>query len=194
MTAPRTGSTQGTWFPVSPWAMRDAAYDLLSQIPDFKRTFKVSPSVTSPDDLPCLVMDLSDSASANGQGNQGALSFDHRATLTLSIQCAADSNLLAEGTIWELAETTLIQLLRNQDFPREYLEGIERMNMDLRIPREGETFLAVLNITMEVTTRSVWEPIIPNKLRQIVIERRLTETQTETGLDEDIIFPDFYET
>jgi hypothetical protein len=189
----RTGSTQETWFPVAPWDMRDAAYELLTQIPDFKKVLKVSPSVMAPDDMPCLVMALSDSANASGQGNQGALSFDHRSTLTISILCAEDSNLLAEGTIWQLAETVLMQLLRNQDFPREYLEGIDGLSMDLRIPVEGETFSASLNIRLEFTTRSVWEPIIPHKLRELVIERRLTPEQTETGLDEDVIYPDWKE-
>jgi len=193
MAAPRTGSTQDTWFPVAPWAMRDAAYDLLAQIPDLKKVFKVTPGDIAPDDLPCLVMDLQDNASAGGQGNQGAISFDHRSTLTLSIMCADGSKLLADGTIWALAETVLIQLLRNQDFPREYLEGIERMSMNLRIPREGETFLGALNISMDMTTRSEWEPIIPHKLRQIMIERRLTPEQTETGLDWDIRYPDWEE-
>lgn len=187
----RTGSTAEQWYPASPWAMRDAAYDLLTQVPDLKKVFKVAPNQTSPDDFPCLVIDLTDSAVADGQGNQGALSFSHRATLVLSIQCAADSNLLADGTIWQLAETVLIQLLRNQDWPREFLEGVDRMTMDLKVPPEGETFAALLNISLEITARSIWEPIVPHKLREIMIERRLTETQTETGLDEDIIYEDF---
>jgi len=192
VTAFRTGNVaQETWFPVAPWAMRDAVYDLVAQIPDIKKVFKVTPSVTMPEDLPCLVLSLSDNASAGGQGNQGAISFEHRSTLTLSIMCAENSNLVADGTIWTLAETVLIQLLRNQDFPREFVEGIERMSMNLRIPREGETILTALNISFDMTARSVWEPIIPHKLRELVIERRLTETQTETGLDEDILFPDF---
>lgn len=191
MTAPRTGSTLQTWFPAAPWTMRDAAHDLLIQIPDFKRVFKTSPSVIAPEDLPCLVMDLQDRATAAGQGNQGALSFDHCSTLTLSIQCSADSNLLADGRIWELGETVLIQLLRNQDFPREFMEGIEHMNQRLNVPRDGETFLGVLNISMEITTRSEWEPIVPHKLRQLIIERRLTDTQTETALDEEITYPDW---
>jgi hypothetical protein len=46
---------------------------------------------------------------------------------------------------------------------------------------------------MDVTTRSEWEPIIPQKLRQILIERRLTDTQTETALDEMITYPDWDE-
>lgn len=186
----RTGSTADTWKPFSPWAMRDAAYDLLIQIPDLKKVFKVTPSVVAPEDLPCLVMDLSDNASAEGQGNQGAISFFHRSALILSLQCSENSNLLAEGTIWTLAETVMIQLLRNQDFPK-YFEGLEQMNSDLRISREGETFLAMLNIQLEFTTRSEWEPIVPHKLREIVIQRRLTDTQTETGLDDDVIYPDF---
>jgi len=187
----RTGTTQEPWFPVSPWRMRDAAYELLTQIPELKKVFKVTPTVLNPDYLPCLVMNLSDNATASGQGNQGAISFEHHATLLLSIQVAEDSFLLAEGTIWQLGETVVAQLLRNQDFPREYVEGIDRMSMDLRIPREGETFLAMLNITFEICIRSEWEPIIPHKLRELYIERRLTETQTETGLDEDIIYPDW---
>jgi hypothetical protein len=184
----RTGSTQNTWFPVAPWAMRDAAYELLQQIPDLKKVFKVTPGDIAPEDLPALVMDLQDNASAGGQGNQGAVSFDHRSTLTLAIMCSAGSNLLVDGTVWTLAETVLIQLLRNQDFPREYVEGIERMSMNLRIPRPGETILASLNISLDITTRSEWEPIIPHKLRELMIERRLTTTQTETGLDWDIIY------
>lgn len=171
--------------------MRDAAYDLLVQISDIKRVFKATPNQVAPEDLPCLVMGLSDKATAQGQGNQGALSFEHRAVLVLSIQCDAESNLLADGAVWKLGETVLIQLLRNQDWPREYLEGIDGISMELRIPTEGETFLAMLNISLEICTRSEWEPIVPHKLREIVIERRLTEQQTETGLDEDIIFPDW---
>jgi hypothetical protein len=170
--------------------MRDAAYDLLTQIPDFKKVFKVPPNTTSPDDLPCIVLDLSDSADALGQGNQGALSFDHTATLTVSIQCSADSNLIAEGTIWALGETVLIALLRNQDWPQKF-EGMKSYNSDLQVPRDGETFVAMLNLTFLTTAHSEWEPIVPHKLREIVIQRRLTETQTETGLDEDIIFEDF---
>jgi len=173
--------------------MRDAAFALLQQIPDLKKVFKATPGDVAPSDLPCLVMDLQDTASAGGQGNQGAISFDHRSTLTLSILCADGSNLLVDGTVWALAETVLIQLLRNQDFPREYVEGIERMSMSLRIPRDGETILASLNISMDITTRSEWEPIIPHKLREMMFERRLTTTQTETGLDWDIIYPDWEE-
>lgn len=171
--------------------MRDAAYDLLKQVPDLRKVFKVTPSVLAPEDLPCLVVSLGDNANAAGQGNQGAISFEHRSTLTLSILCADNSNLLTDGAIWTLAETVLIQLLRNQDFPREYVEGIEQMSMTLRIPREGETFSASLNIIMQVTTRSEWEPIVPTKLRQILIERRLTPTQTETALDDTITYPDW---
>ena len=63
--------------------------------------------------------------------------------------------------------------------------------MNLRIPTEGESFFAMLNISLDICMRSEWEPIVPHKLRQIVIERRLTEEQTETGLDEDIVFPDW---
>jgi len=171
--------------------MRDAAYDLLKQMPELKNVFKVTPGTIAPEDFPCVVMDLGDSATAMGQGNQGALSFEHRSTLTLSIQCADDSNLLVDGTVWQLGEMVLMQIMRNQDFPREYLEGIDRIGMNLRIPREGETFYAALNIAMEITTRSDWEPIIPHKLREIMIERRLTPLQTETGLDWDIIYPDW---
>ena len=111
----------------------------------------------------------------------------------MSILCSEDSNLIAEGNIWILAETVLIQLLRNQDFPREYLEGIDTLSMDLRVPHEGETFLASLNIRIQFCVRSIWEPIVPNKLREIMIERRLTPEQTETGLDWDIIYPDWKE-
>jgi len=186
----RTGSIQQTWFPNAPWVMRDAAYELLTQLPEFKKVFKVPPNTTHPDDLPCIVLDLSDSANAAGQDNQGALHFEHSSTLVVSIQCGADSNFIAEGTVWELADAVLTALLRNQDWPQKF-EGIKSYNTDLHVPRDGETFVAMLNISFDITAKSYWQPIVPHKLREIVIQRRLTETQTETGLDEDIIYEDF---
>ena len=163
--------------PSSPVQIRDATWERLKAIPEFVKVYKVLTYPTTDAELPVLcIAILTDRASSDGQGNQSTPHFTHTFSLAVSIIAAAESAWVLDASITDLAEEMRERLLTDAEWVNAS-EGIESFVTDTRYPQEGATPLCEVRTTFNLTTRSVWEPVEPNRFMEIDIRRKISETE-----------------
>jgi hypothetical protein len=186
------------WNPASPWQIKNDAFAALDKLPGFSKFYRDLTYPTNDVDCPALIVALGpDRASAEGQGNQGVPHLRHVVTLLVSVVALAESDIVLDGSIHELADEVRAALFNNGDFMRESIESLDGMDTQILRPRESDMNFMEVRMLIYCTTVSYWLPKAEVDLREMQIARKLSETETAGAppgtlpqpLLDDVLFP-----
>ena len=177
------GTLPNTWV-----LWRDTAYELLKGMPDFNGNVeKVFVYPTKDEELPAMRIALTrESMSSEGFWAQAEPHFSHTMTMIVSILVAAGDPAVLDGTVMALAENVKRTLLTDYTWINT-AEGIDQFITTVTYPDATEVPLCEVRMEIIGKLQSRWQPVTPNKFRELFILRRLTPTQDDIpALDDDI--------
>lgn len=171
-----------TYYPASPIAIRDGTVTRLQALGLFSNVFKARTQPTKDDQLPlACVWHAGERTQPNGDANTGAPSFLHTLTLAVDVMTKAGSEADLDTEILALIEQTRAALMTDLTWVGLF-EGIERCDVRFAYPKETNNFFVQAILEIEVTFRSIWQPLTPNDLTEVAVFARPPRAPITCGL------------
>ncbi len=162
------------FYPASPIEIRDGTAARLAVLSGLTEVYKARTTPGQDDQLPyACVWYVGERTQPNGDANVGAPSFLHTLTLVVDILAKAGDEASLDTEIVTLVETARATLMTDPTWIALF-EGIEKIDTKYAYPKEATDIAVQAMIEIEVTFRSIWEPVVPNDLKTVAVtvERR----------------------
>lgn len=123
-------------------------------------------------DLPALSVFLPrETMTPDGDANAGEPSFVNDCTFGIIVSLGFAKPEELKGQLAERADPILDALLQTTAFLRLF-ESVERIEAETVFAKEGETFIAELQIKFAVRFRTDWPPIVPDRFESVALTLR----------------------
>lgn len=144
-------------------------------------SFRLNPMAQlQPKDLPCIaVYIVREQRNPDSQANMAEPRFLHRLTLGISAAVAVDTGKLQLMPDVEQWLADLDDLLLSDGTWVQLSEGVEQMDRQSQIAKQGETTLYEIRVEMILSFRSYWPPRVLDDLLRVHLETRYPDGADE---------------
>jgi hypothetical protein len=177
-----------TYYPCSPLEIRDGTYDRLLKIQGLvvRKARTMATQVNDPDQFPnATVYNLGEETQPMGDANCGPPAFQHHLRLGIEVEVLAGNELYLEHDATTLVEQIRILLLSDYTWVNLF-EGCERFSVDYAHDSHNDVYLVRAIINIEVTYKSIWEPIVLNDLDSVSISTKVGDCKTGNYVSTEI--------